>query len=141
MTRVAPFINLAGLLLSAWAGYASLGPDALGGANPDRYLCIIVLIMAAIFAIGAVSTFGAKHAELMLPSWRRFSLNWSRDPLQCLFLSTCFFGSTALGAALHLGGTTSTGFWRFMTFVCVVIGLVVGQLIAYAIHRDRLTKA
>jgi len=141
MTRVAPFINLAGLLLSVATGYASLDPDALRGANPDKYLCITVLIMAPIFAIGAVSTFGAKHTALTLPSWRRFSLRWSRDPLQCLFLSTCFSGGMALGAALHLRSTTSTGFWLFMTFLCVFIGLIVGQVIAYAIHRERLTKA
>jgi len=47
----------------------------------------------------------------------------------------------ALGAALHLPGTTITGFWMFMTFLCVFIGLVVGQVIAYAVHRERLTKA
>lgn len=141
MARVAPFINLAGLLLSLATGYGSLEPDALIGANPDKYLCITVLIMAAIFAVGAVSTFGTKQSQLTLPSWRRFSFNWSRDPLQCLFLSTCFTGGMALGAALHLPGTTSTGFWRFMTFVCVFIGFIVGQVIAYAIHRERLTKA
>jgi hypothetical protein len=141
MTRVAPLINLAGLLLSIGTGYGSLAPDALHGANPDKYLCITVLVMACIFAIGGVATFGAKHTALTLPSWRRFSINWSRDPLQCLFLSTCFTGGMALGAALHLPGTTSTGFWRFMTFVCVFVGLIVGQIIAYAIHRERLTKA
>jgi hypothetical protein len=141
ITRVAPFINLAGLLLSVWTGYGSLGLDALRGTNPDKYLCITVLIMMPIFAIGAVSTFGAKHTALTLPSWRRFSINWSRDPLQCLFLSTCFVGGMALGAALHLSGTTSTGFWMFMTFLCMFIGLVVGQVIAYAVHRARLTRA
>ena len=141
MTRAGPFINIGLLLLSVWTGYGSLAADALLGANPDKYLCITVLIMMPIFAIGAVSTFGAKHTALTLPSWRRFSVNWSRDPLQCLFLSTCFSGGMALGAALHLPGTTITGFWMFMTFLCVFIGLVVGQVIAYAVHRERLTKA
>src|ERR1700693_6264064 len=109
MTRAAPFINLALLLLSVWTGYCSLGADALRGANPDKYLCIAVLVMMPIFAVGSVAIFGDKHTGLTLPSWRRFSINWSRDPLQCLFLSTCFTGGMALGAALHLPGTTSTG--------------------------------
>jgi hypothetical protein len=137
MTRVAPFINIAGLLLSVWTGYASLEPDALRGMNPDKCLCITVLIMMPIFAVGSVWIFGAKHTVLALPSWQRFSINWSRDPLQCLFLTACFIGGMALGAALHLPGTTSTGFWMFMTFLCMFIGLVVGQVIAYAVHLAR----
>ena len=45
----------------------------------------------------------------------------------------------ALGAALHLYGATTTGFWMFMVFVCMFIGLIV--LLAYAYHRARITKA
>jgi hypothetical protein len=141
MTRAAPLINLALLLLSVWTGYGSLNPDALRGTNPDKYLCAAVLVMMPIFAFGAVSIFGAKHTTLSLPSWRRFSINWWRDPLQCLFLTTCFVGGMAVGAALHLAATTSTGFWMFATFFCMFIGLIVGQVIAYAFHRARLTKA
>jgi hypothetical protein len=141
MTRAAPFINLALLLLSVWTGYGSLGADALRGTNPDKYLCIAVLVMMPIFAVGAVATFGAGHSSLRLPSWRRFSINWSRDPLQCLFLTTCFIGAMAVGAALHLPGTSNTGLWMFMTFLCMFIGLIVGQVIAYASNRARLTKA
>ena len=96
MTRAAPFINIGLLLLSVWTGYGSLAADALLGANPDKYLCITVLIMMPIFAIGAVSTFGAKHTALTLPSWRRFSVNWSRDPLQCLAIRA----SSSYGDAL-----------------------------------------
>jgi hypothetical protein len=47
----------------------------------------------------------------------------------------------ALGAALHLPGTSSTGFWVFMVFVCMFVGLIVGQCLAYAFHRARITKA
>jgi len=33
-----------------------------------------------------------------------------------------------------------TGFWMFMFFVCLFLGLLIGQLAAYAVHRERTTK-
>jgi hypothetical protein len=141
MQRYAPLINSALLLLSVWTGYAALDADALRGTNPDKYLCIAVLVMMPIFAFGAVSIFGASHSTLLRPSWRRVTFSWWRDPLQSLFISTYAVGGMALGAALHLYGATATGFWMFMVFVCMFIGLIVGQVFAYAYHRARITEA
>jgi hypothetical protein len=58
-----------------------------------------------------------------------------------LFISTFAAGGMALGAALQLRGTSTTGFWMFMVFVCIFIGLIVGQVLAYMYHRARVTKA
>jgi hypothetical protein len=141
MQRYAPFINSALLLLSVWTGYGALDADALQGTNPDKYLCIAVLVMMSIFAFGAVSIFGANHRTLRRPSWRRVTFSWWRDPLQSLFITTYAAGGMALGAACHLYGAISTGFWTFMVFVCTLIGLIVGQVFAYAYHRARITAA
>jgi hypothetical protein len=141
MQRFAPFINIAILLLSVWTGYGALDADTLRGTNPDKYLCIAVLVLMPLFAFGAVSIFGASHGALLRPSWHRVTFSWWRDPLQSLFISTYAVGGMAIGASLHLYGTTTTGFWMFMVFVCMFIGLIVGQLLAYAYHRARITKA
>lgn len=140
MQRFAPFINVAIFLLSVWTGYGALDADTLRGTNPDKYLCIAVLVIMPLFAFGAVSIFGASLSTLPWPSWRRVTFSWWRDPLQSLFISTYAVGGMGLGAALHLYGTTSTGFWMFMVFICMFIGLIVGQLLAYAYHRARITK-
>jgi hypothetical protein len=141
MQRYAPLINSALLLLSLWAGYGALDPETLRGTNPDKYLCLAVLVLMPVFAFGAVSIFGASHTTLPQPSWRRVTFSWWGDPLQSLFISTYAAGGMALGAALHLRGTTTTGFWMFMVFVCMFIGLIVGQVLAYVYHRARITKA
>ena len=141
MQRYAPLINAALLLLTVCAGYGALDPERLRGTNPDKYLCIAVLVLMPFFVFGAVSIFGASHTTLPWPSWRRVTFSWWRDPLQSLFISTYAVGGMALGAALHLRGTSSTGFWMFMVFVCMFIGLIVGQFLAYAYHRARITKA
>ena len=141
MQRFAPAVNLGLLLLSVWAGYGALDPNTLRGTNPDKYLCIAVLVLMPIFAFVAVSIFGASHRTLPRPSWRRVTFSWWRDPLQSLFISTYAVGGMALGAALHLHGTTSTGSWMFAVLVCMFIGLIVGQVFAYAFHGSKITKA
>jgi hypothetical protein len=140
MRRFAPMINFALLLLSVWTGYGSLDPDRLRGMNPDKFLAISILVIMPIFAFGVVSIFGAKHNTLLRPSWRRVSFSWWGDPLQSLFVSTYAVAGMAFGAALHLRGTSSTGFWMFMVFACMFIGLILGQIAAYAYHRARITK-
>jgi hypothetical protein len=55
MTRAGPIINIALLLLSVWTGYGSLDPDALRGTNPDKYVCVALLVVMPVFAFGAVS--------------------------------------------------------------------------------------
>jgi hypothetical protein len=57
-----------------------------------------------------------------------------------LFLSCCFAGAMALGAAFRVPGSSVTGFWMFMFFVCLFLGLLIGQLAVYSVHRERITK-
>src|SRR4051812_3331171 len=106
MQRFAPIINVALLLVSVATGYGALDGNALRGTNSDQFLCISLLVIMPIFAFGAVSIFGASHQTLLAPSWRRVAFSWWRDPLQSLFISTYALGGMALGAALHLHGTS-----------------------------------
>ena len=46
----------------------------------------------------------------------------------------------ALGAAFRVPGSSVTGFWMFMFFVCLFLGLFIGQLAVYSVHRERITK-
>ena len=135
-------LNFLLLGLAAWVGYSEMAPDRLTHSNPDIIFCGIVLLGMVAFSLGTVwyAVSGAHQATLRRPSWRRFSLDWWRDPLQCLFLCSCFAGAMAVGAAVRLPGTTGTGFWMFMFFVCLFTGLVLGQFAVYALHRERIAK-
>jgi hypothetical protein len=136
------FLNVALLGLSAWTGYAEMAPEKLAYSNPDVIFCTVTLVATIAFSFAAVSysISRARQQTLRRATWRRFSINWWHDPLQCLFLSCCFAGAMALGAAFRLPGSSVTGFWMFMFFVCLFLGLLLGQLVAYAVHHERITK-
>jgi hypothetical protein len=135
-------LNLALLILSIWTGYGEMAPNKLTHNNPDAIFCSITLVGMIAFSFGVVwySLSGARQEPLPRPSWRRFSIDWWHDPLQCLFLSCCFTGAMAVGAAFRLPGTSPTGFWMFSFFVCLFFGLLIGQLLIYSVYRDRMTK-
>ena len=116
--------------------------ELLVHTNPDVIFCTIVLLGTIGFSFGTVaySISGAGQQTLRRPSLRRFSIDWWHDPLQCLFLSCGFAAGMALGAAFRLPGTSTTGFWTFMFFVCLFLGLLIGQLGVYLVHHERITN-
>ena len=140
--RLGPILNVVLVLLSLWTGYAEMAPDQLLHKNPDAIFCTSVLLGTIVFSFGtaAYSISGAGEKTLRRPSLRRFSINWWHDPLQCLFLSCGFAGAMAVGAALRLPRTSSTGFWMFMSFLCLFPGLLIGKLGVYIVHRERIGK-
>jgi hypothetical protein len=143
MKRLWQVVNTLLMISSLYGGWAAMQPDVRRNTNPDGILCGIVFVIMLLFPLGAVSysIFGAKQMTLRRPSWSRFSLDWWHDPLQCLFLSSCFAAGLAIGAAFHLKGTTQTGFWTFMTFCSIFGGLAIGQTFVYAAYRSRLAEA
>ena len=46
----------------------------------------------------------------------------------------------ALGAAFRLRATTQTGFWMFMFFLCMFLGLLIGQPAVYKVYRERIVE-
>jgi hypothetical protein len=126
--------------LSVLMGYYEMEPQQLSKANPDAVFCTSVLLSAIFFSIATVaySIHGEKQSSLRRPSWRRWSIDWWHDPLQCLFSASWFTGAMVVGAALHLRGTSETGFWMFMFFASMLLGLLIGQMIAYAVYRKHI---
>ena len=137
MWRISATLNLVAVGLGIWAGCVAMDPETLKHTNPDAIVCSITFVIMIAFPVLFVS---GNQAVLRRPSWRRFSINWSRDPLQCVFVSWLGSGAMALGAAVRLRGTTPTGIWTFMFFVCSFLGLLIGQFAVYVIYRDRIDK-
>ncbi len=135
-------LNIALLGLSVWTGYSEMAPDRLAHSNPDAIFCTITLLgmIGLSFGTVAYSISGGGQQALRRPSLRRFSIDWWHDPLQCLFVSCCFAGGMVLGATFRLSGTSSTGFWMFIFFLCLFLGLLVGQVGVYFVHRERIAK-
>jgi len=135
-------LNIALLGLSVLAGYTEMALDLLSRKNPDAIFCTIALLgtIGASFGTVAYSICGAGQQTLRRPSLGRFSIDWWHDPLQCLFLSCVFTGGLAVRAAFRLPGTSATGFCEFTFFLCLFLGLLIGQLGVYLVYRERITK-
>ncbi len=142
MWRAWTTVNLGLIWLSVWTGYSEMEPERLSHANPDVIFCTVVFVTTILFSLGTVwySLRRTKGALLRRPSWRRFSIDWWRDPLQCLFLTCSLMGAMALGAAFRLPGTSQTGFWMFMFFVCMFLGLLLGQFAVYVVYREHIQE-
>jgi len=114
MRRLGIALNIALIGLSVSTGYSEMERENLRQANPDAIFCTIVFVTMILFSLGSVwySISGAKQTTLRRPSWRRFSIDWWHDPLQCLFGSCCVTGAMAVGAAFRLTGASL----QFMLF-------------------------
>jgi tellurite resistance protein TehA-like permease len=143
MKNVWYLLNIAVVALGLRGGYLSVAPEQLRHMNPDSVLCGVLLAVATVFAVGCVSYSKRRwnHDKLRRPSFDRNPLNWWHDPLQSLFVSTCFMVSMTLGAALRRPAIGSTGFWTFGTYACLAVGLVIGQIIVYRIYRQNIIPA
>lgn len=143
MPRVWVTLNLLLIGLSVWTGYSEMAPARLARTNPDAVFCTLVLLVLALSSLGSVwySLRYTNGARLPHPSFQRFSIDWWRDPLQCLFLSWLFVGSMAVGAAFRLPSDSPTAFWTFMFFGCMFLGLLIGQLSVYALYRRHIQPA
>jgi hypothetical protein len=46
-----------------------------------------------------------------------------------------------IGSSLRLSNGNETGFWLFVSFCCMAIGLLIGQLLIYRIFRARIVSS
>jgi hypothetical protein len=145
--------NIVFVTLAAWGGYRSMAPESLAHTNPDPILCGILLVVMPLFAVGTVS-YSVRRSRsnvvmpyalpraftLRRPSWHRNPINWWDDPLQSLFVTTCFMGAMLIGAALHRPRPMigSVGFWTLGIYCSLAIGLAIGQLLVYRVYRRYL---
>lgn len=132
-------INSGLLFLLTWSGYAT-APIKLRGANPDPVLSAVVFSAIVLFAIAAPHL--AKVPTFRKPQWGRPPLNWWRDPLQSLFVATCWWAGFVVGNLARLFtsnlSTEKTVLWTVLTYVAILAGLLVGQTVAYVVYRDRI---
>ena len=142
MKHIWRIINIGLVIFSLCIGYAIMSPATLRHSNPDAILCVILLVIVPLFALGSVyySIYGAKCSTFRRPSWDRFSANWWFDPLQSLSMSTWAMAAVTLGSALRLPVVGFSGFWMFAAVFCIAIGLLIGQIIIYKIFRSRITN-
>jgi tellurite resistance protein TehA-like permease len=135
--------NIVLVILGLWGGFASMSPQRLRETNPDGILCLILLVIMPLFALGSVyySICSGKCETLYRPSWDRHAINWWYDPLQSLFVSTCVMAAMAVGSTFRLPESGAVGFWTFAVFCCFAVGLATGQIIVYRVFRGRITDA
>ena len=136
-------INIALVALALPGGYNSLSPEKLGNTNPDAIVCGLILLVTPLFAMWSVSYSLRRwnHSRLARASLGRSPLNWWRDPLQSLFISTCIMVSTAIGSALRRPTIGSVGFWTLAVYACFALGLLVSQILIYRIYRENIIAA
>ena len=136
-------INFAFMAGAISGGFSEMAPEKLLHTNPDWIFCSIILVIMPLGAIGivqySISIWG--RSTLRRPSWDRFTLNWWGDPLQCLFESTYGAAAGTIGNALRLPSTSAIGFWTFASSLAAFLGLVIGQVIVYRLHRARIVEA
>jgi hypothetical protein len=133
--------NILLFLVTPWQGYVSMAPEKLRHSNPDAIFCAVILMVTPLFSILSVyySVHRWNHDKLPRPSWNRNPLNWWHDPLQSLFISAYFAYGMAFGCALRRPSFGSVGFWMLGMYICVALGLSVGQILVYRIFRERIT--
>ena len=136
-------LNCTLVALALWGGYNSMNPEKLRHTNPGPVLCLLVLLVMPLFAVGSVgyAIRRWKRDALNRPSWTRNPFNWWGDPLQSLFISTCIMGAMAVGSSVQRPTFGSVGFWTLGVYACVAIGLLVGQVLVYRIYRQRIASA
>ena len=142
MKQIWYILNIGFLMLALWSGYRSLEPARLEHTNPDLVFCLVTFLTLPLFAVGTVyySIFRGGHEMLPRPSWDRNPINWWGDPLQSLFISTCYMGATAIGAALRRPVVGSVAFWMMAFYCSTAIGLLVGQLLVYRIYHRHIIQ-
>jgi hypothetical protein len=130
--------NTALVLGAFWTGYSEMSPAKLRGTNPDQYLCLAILICMPLSVVLAI---GARHESLRRPSWDRSPFFLGRDPLQAVFVTTLIMFAVSVGSSLRISGAGAVGRWTVATYWSILVGLILGQIIAYIMYRDRITRA
>lgn len=136
--RIWVMTNAALVALSVYTGWAEMEPRSLSESNPDALLCAVIFFGLPLFVVGALSI--AKVRRFRRPSWNRFPLNWWSDPLQTLFVSTLCALGLFVGSLSGLYRVGPRGFWMTASFGSTFLGLLITQILAYRLFRNRIEK-
>ena len=110
-------------------------------ANPDAVFCLVTLVTMSLFVVGTIWLATKRGGSLRRPSFNRFPLNFWYDPLEFLFVGTFTTLAMAIGATLRLPAGGTVGYWMTAFYWCIFGGWIIGQLIGYAIYRERIAPA
>lgn len=127
------------ILLGLWTGSGETFLDTLSVARSGIIVCVSIVILVPAFVIGSVSLAATEHFQT--PGWSRFPLNWSKDPLQALFIMTWCTLAAVLGGLSRLGSSGSGGVWSIAAYVSLLFGLLMGQAMVYRIFRGRISHS
>ena len=124
-----------------FAGYNLTAPQGVFyRADTDfQYLVLIILVVTTFFSFSLFPPF--QGATLRYPSWDRSPFDWNRDPLQALFVATVSFFAMALASTYGLSTPEEPGLWTAAALWCFAAGLLLGQIVGYAVFRKRIVKA
>jgi len=134
-------VNVGAIALAVWTGYLRTAPEKLAHANPDALFCLVTLITMPLFVVGTLWQATKRCDSLRRASFVRFPLNLWYDPLEFFFVGTFTTLAMAIGATLRLPASGTVGYWMSAFFWCIFAGWIIGQLVGYAIYRDRITSA
>jgi hypothetical protein len=135
--------NVGLVALAAAGGYAFISPDGLAHSNVDAIACLAILLGSVTVSI-AGPAYALKMYDLQVlrrPSWRRNPFPLWRDPLQFLALATWVTLAGTVGCLIRLPQTGLVGFWIILSDFSCLVGLLIGQTIAYRLFRKRIVAA
>jgi hypothetical protein len=125
---------------SARGGYSMMASRDASHLDTDWIVGCITFAAMPIFALVSVQYSFSLPNQLTVrrASWKRFSLDWWRDPLQCLWLSTCVMAATDLGGVFRLLGQDPSNWCRLMPSGGSLLGLIIGLLLVHRVYRERI---
>jgi hypothetical protein len=129
-------------MLALWLGYTSMAPDKLRQLHPSIASgCVFTFALASLGGFIALRYARSKGAHFRLPSWsRRFPFFYWEDPLQAFFGYSLFAGGLFVGSLFRLPGSHRNGPWMITWHACLFVGLILAQIIGYALYRDVTQK-
>jgi hypothetical protein len=137
MKRFWVIINTAVVIYFLYVGYytrtaAHSARHPAPGLSPGFFFLVAMII----YCDGMVRK--ATSGLLKKPSWNRNPLRMRRDPLQTIFMLHMVFVALTIGMAAHFYYGLRVEFSTFFTGLCLVLGLLLGQLWIYNRYRSRI---
>ena len=139
MSKIWPFIYLAGAVLCVITGYGSLSPQSTADTNADWIFVSITFVLTILFPLGAMGFSRLRGVETFRkPSLDRQPLGWWSDTLQPLRVSWVCMALIALGSCFALPRTDHKGVMLFLFYTAMAGGLFIGERIVYRVYAKRV---
>jgi hypothetical protein len=139
MSKIWPFIYLAGAVLCVIGGYGSLAPEDTANTNADWIFVTITFVTTSLFPLGVIAYSRRRGIETFRrPSLTRQPLGWWSDTLQPLRVSLVSTALYCLGSCFALPKTDHKGVMLFWFYAAMASGLFIGERIVYRVYAKRV---